>query len=81
MTLRRRMAPACWWTGWPRGLRKDAARLDEWSKNVAPLTELRTWDNHDPAGVLRSRSAVTGARIRASAPRISHRCSEQITLW
>ena len=28
-----------------------------------------------------SRSAVTGARIRASAPRISPRCSEQMTSW
>jgi uncharacterized protein YeaO (DUF488 family) len=28
---------------WPRGLRKDAARLDAWAKDVAPSTELRTW--------------------------------------
>ena len=28
---------------WPRGLRKDAAQLDEWAKDVAPSTELRTW--------------------------------------
>jgi uncharacterized protein YeaO (DUF488 family) len=34
---------------WPRGLRKDAARLDEWAKDVAPSTELRTWYGHDPA--------------------------------
>jgi uncharacterized protein YeaO (DUF488 family) len=34
---------------WPRGLRKDAARLDEWAKDVAPSTELRTWYSHDPA--------------------------------
>jgi uncharacterized protein YeaO (DUF488 family) len=34
---------------WPRGLRKDAARLDEWAKDVAPSTELRTWYRHDPA--------------------------------
>jgi uncharacterized protein YeaO (DUF488 family) len=34
---------------WPRGLRKDAARLDEWCKQVAPSTELRTWYAHDPA--------------------------------
>jgi len=34
---------------WPRGLRKDAAQLDEWAKDVAPSTELRTWYNHDPA--------------------------------
>jgi uncharacterized protein YeaO (DUF488 family) len=34
---------------WPRGMRKDAARLDEWAKDVAPTTELRTWYQHDPA--------------------------------
>ena len=34
---------------WPRGLRKDAARLDEWAKDVAPSAELRTWYRHDPA--------------------------------
>ena len=34
---------------WPRGLRKDAAHLDEWAKDVAPSTELRTWYGHDPA--------------------------------
>ena len=27
---------------WPRGLRKDAAHLDRWAKDVAPSTELRT---------------------------------------
>jgi uncharacterized protein YeaO (DUF488 family) len=34
---------------WPRGLRKDAAQLDEWAKEVAPSAELRTWYGHDPA--------------------------------
>ena len=34
---------------WPRGLRKDAARLDEWAKDIAPSGELRTWYGHDPA--------------------------------
>lgn len=34
---------------WPRGLRKDAARLDEWAKDVAPSAGLRTWYRHDPA--------------------------------
>lgn len=34
---------------WPRGLRKDAARVDEWAKDVAPSARLRTWYGHDPA--------------------------------
>ncbi|MEU2061040.1 DUF488 family protein [Streptomyces sp. NPDC013455] len=28
---------------WPRGLAKDAARVDEWPKGLTPSTELRTW--------------------------------------
>ncbi len=34
---------------WPRGVRKDAIRLDDWAKDVAPSAELRTWYGHDPA--------------------------------
>ena len=34
---------------WPRGLRKDTARLDHWAKDVAPSAGLRTWYGHDPA--------------------------------
>lgn len=33
---------------WPRGVSKDAARLDCWLKEIAPSAELRTWFNHDP---------------------------------
>jgi uncharacterized protein YeaO (DUF488 family) len=34
---------------WPRGLKKEAARLDGWLREVAPGTELRKWFSHDPA--------------------------------
>ncbi len=34
---------------WPRGLRKEAARLDAWAKDLAPSSELRRWFAHDPA--------------------------------
>jgi uncharacterized protein YeaO (DUF488 family) len=34
---------------WPRGLRKDAAALDDWLRDVAPSSELRTWYGHEPA--------------------------------
>ena len=33
---------------WPRGLRKEKARIDYWAKDVAPSAELRKWFNHDP---------------------------------
>ncbi|MEU0335209.1 DUF488 family protein [Streptomyces sp. NPDC006193] len=28
---------------WPRGLAKDAARVDEWPKGLTPSDELRKW--------------------------------------
>ena len=31
---------------WPRGISKDAARIDEWMKEIAPSTKLRTWYGH-----------------------------------
>lgn len=31
---------------WPRGLRKDAAALDYWMKEVTPSPELRKWFGH-----------------------------------
>jgi len=34
---------------WPRGVRKAAAEIDEWMKEIAPSTELRKWFGHDPA--------------------------------
>lgn len=34
---------------WPRGMRKDEARLNEWLKDLAPSTALRKWFGHDPA--------------------------------
>lgn len=33
---------------WPRGLAREAARLDDWCKQVAPSAELRKWYGHDP---------------------------------
>jgi uncharacterized protein YeaO (DUF488 family) len=33
---------------WPRGVSKEAAKLDEWIKEIAPSSELRTWFGHDP---------------------------------
>jgi uncharacterized protein YeaO (DUF488 family) len=33
---------------WPRGLKKDSARIDCWMKEIAPSTELRQWFGHDP---------------------------------
>ena len=32
----------------PRGVSREAARLDAWERAVAPSTELRRWFGHDP---------------------------------
>ena len=53
---------------WPRGLRKDAALLDEWAKDVAPSTELRTWYRHDPAKFGEFRQRYT-AELEQPVPR------------
>ncbi len=34
---------------WPRGVKKETARLDLWAKQIAPTTDLRKWFAHDPA--------------------------------
>jgi len=33
---------------WPRGLTKDAAKLDFWARDVAPSNALRHWYGHVP---------------------------------
>jgi uncharacterized protein YeaO (DUF488 family) len=33
---------------WPRGISKDAAKLDAWQKDIAPSNELRKWFGHNP---------------------------------
>ena len=57
---------------WPRGLRKDAARLDEWAKDVAPSTELRIWYRHDPAKFDEFRQRYT-AELAQPGPRGGYR--------
>lgn len=34
---------------WPRGIRREDAKLALWLKDVAPSTALRKWFGHDPA--------------------------------
>ncbi|MFK4047629.1 DUF488 domain-containing protein [Roseomonas mucosa] len=33
---------------WPRGLTRDAAKIDLWLKDAAPSASLRRWFGHDP---------------------------------
>jgi uncharacterized protein YeaO (DUF488 family) len=34
---------------WPRGMKKEEAKIDEWMKEIAPSDQLRKWFSHDPA--------------------------------
>jgi uncharacterized protein YeaO (DUF488 family) len=34
---------------WPRGIRKDVLKLDDWLKDVAPSDDLRHWYGHEPS--------------------------------
>lgn len=34
---------------WPRGIKKEDLELDDWTKDLAPSTELRKWFGHDAA--------------------------------
>lgn len=34
---------------WPRGISREAARIDDWLKELAPSDQLRRWYGHDPA--------------------------------
>ena len=55
---------------WPRGLVKAKADIDEWCREVAPSTELRTWWCHDPArftGFTRRYSAELRQAVRSEA--------------
>ena len=52
---------------WPRGLRKAAAHLDDWAKDVAPSRELRMWYGHDPAKFGEFRRRYT-AELAESGP-------------
>jgi uncharacterized protein YeaO (DUF488 family) len=33
---------------WPRGLKKENLKMDEWLKEIAPSDKLRKWFSHDP---------------------------------
>jgi uncharacterized protein YeaO (DUF488 family) len=33
---------------WPRGMKKETARIDLWMKEVAPSDALRKWFGHEP---------------------------------
>jgi uncharacterized protein YeaO (DUF488 family) len=65
---------------WPRGLKRDAAKLDLWLKEVAPSEALRRWFGHDPerwpefkkryrAELAKNKAAVKILREQAAGPK------------
>lgn len=34
---------------WPRGVKREELRIDDWARDLAPSAELRRWFGHDPA--------------------------------
>ena len=44
---------------WPRGIKKEDAKIDQWLKEAAPSTELRKWFGHDPENGCNSKSAIS----------------------
>jgi uncharacterized protein YeaO (DUF488 family) len=51
---------------WPRGVRKEAVELDEWTKDVAPSADLRKWFGHDPEKFTRFTARYRGELDTAS---------------
>ena len=34
---------------WPRGMKKEEVKIDEWLKEISPSDSLRRWFGHDPS--------------------------------
>jgi uncharacterized protein YeaO (DUF488 family) len=45
---------------WPRGLSKERARMDLWSKDASSSTDLRKWHGHNPAKFTEFRKRYIG---------------------
>src|SRR5574340_1218888 len=70
---------------WPRGIRKEAAHIDRWAKELSPSTELREWFGHDPDKwrefQKRYRAELKHADAQATLDDVSARASRgQVTL-
>jgi uncharacterized protein YeaO (DUF488 family) len=44
---------------WPRGMKKEEAKMDEWLKDISPSDSLRKWFGHDPSKYKEFKSRYT----------------------
>lgn len=68
---------------WPRGLKKESARIDAWIREVAPSHELRRWFGHDPERwreFVRRYVAELNANPDAWRPILERAGEERVTL-
>lgn len=68
---------------WPRGIKKEALKMDAWLKDAAPSDDLRKWFGHDPAKwkefQRRYRSELAG-RQKAWQPLLEAARADNVTL-
>jgi hypothetical protein len=62
---------------WPRGLRKDTASLDLWSKDIAPSSSLRMWFDHRAESNFGVRGARPCREPRGGPRGVSHESASQ----
>ena len=44
---------------WPRGMKKEEVKMDEWLKDISPSDGLRKWFGHDPSKYKEFKSRYT----------------------
>lgn len=66
---------------WPRGKKKADLRLDAWTKDIAPSTELRKWFGHDPKRWLefckRYENELKNPEVRATITQTIHAAAKR----
>ena len=55
---------------WPRGVSRNEARLDDWTREVSPSAELRQWFGHEPSRFDEFRRRYN-EELRQQRPRIT----------
>ncbi len=68
---------------WPRGVKKQALKVQDWARSVAPSKTLLTWFKHDPAkweGFQRRYTAELDKKPETWQPLLAAACQGDITL-